>query len=57
MSVVIQVENPGKYDRLDLIGGGELWSLRDVSFSGHEGVILGILSRNGAGKIKQKLVF
>lgn len=57
MSVVIQVENPGKYDRLDLIGGGELWSLRDVSFSGHEGVILRILSRNGAGKIKQKLVF
>ena len=57
MSVVIQVENPGKYDRLDLIGGGELWSLRDVSFSGHEGVILGILSRNGAGKSKQKLVF
>ena len=22
MSVIIQVENPGKYDRLDLIGGG-----------------------------------
>ena len=24
MSVVIQVENPGKYDRLGLIGGGTL---------------------------------
>ncbi len=24
MSVVIQVENLGKYDRLDLIGGGTL---------------------------------
>ncbi len=30
MSVVIQVENPGQYDRLGLIGSGELWARRDV---------------------------
>jgi lipopolysaccharide transport system ATP-binding protein len=34
----------------DIPQGGEIWALRDISFTVEQGEVLGIIGRNGAGK-------